>query len=121
MALTGMVTATGESELSHVVPSSNTEFCPTVMSTLWFKACHIREVALPSLGGTEVNQLYVAVSLEADPLTTATSNISPAHNVETEASPLKLNSRGVGVCTTWTVDAVPEHVAVLVPLSSMTV
>ena len=57
VALTGMVTATGESELSHVVPSSNVEFCPTVMSTLWLRACHVREVASPLLGGTEVDQL----------------------------------------------------------------
>ena len=57
MALTGMVTAKGESELSHVVPSSNTEFCPNVMSTLWLIACHTREVASASLGGTDVNQL----------------------------------------------------------------
>ena len=57
MALTGMVTARGASELSHMVPSSNTEFCPTVMSTLSLRACHIREVASPSLGGTDVYQL----------------------------------------------------------------
>ena len=120
MALTGMVTSKGASELSHVVPSANVEFWPTVMSTLSLRACHVREVASPPLGGTEVNQLYSAVSFKAVSLTTVTSNMSPAHKVDAEGAPLKLSSRGVGVCTTWVAVAEAEHVAVLVPFSLVT-